>query len=211
MSKLAINSETLKGVADAIRAKTGKSELMTASQMAEEISGIQAGGSGDVTLNSLIDRSISVVESDVMVVGSYSFGICSYLSKASFPNAIQLMSGAFVSCESLRELYIPKVEVLHDFALSGCGSLTKLDFENLTQINSQALSYTVKLTTLIIRTPSVCKLNADDVFEYSAITGGEGYIYVPREVADLYKMDMSWSPYAEYIRAIEEYPDITGG
>lgn len=210
MSKLAINSETLKGVADAIRAKTGKSELMTASQMAEEISGIQAGES-DLLIETLIDRSISYIESDAMVVGTYCFGMCSHLSRASFPKAIQLQSGAFISCEALKELIAPKVQLLDNYALSGCGSLTKLDFENLTQINTQALSYTIKLTTLIIRTPSVCKLNADDVFEYSAITGGEGYIYVPLEVADLYKMDMSWSPYAEYIRAIEEYPDITGG
>lgn len=208
MSKLAIDSETLKGVADAIRAKTGKSELMTASQMAEEISGIQAGGSGDVLLKSLIDRSISYIESDVTIVGTYCFGMCSYLNRAIFPEATQFKSGAFIACESLKELVAPKVQVLDTYALSGCGSLERLDFENLTQINSQALSYTVKLTTLIIRTPTVCTLDAEDAFEYSAIASGTGYIYVPREVADLYKMDMSWSSYSDRVRAIEEYPDI---
>ena len=36
-------------------------------------------------------------------------------------------------------------------------------------------------------------------------------IYVPRALVNEYKNATNWTVYADYIRAIEDYPDITGG
>ena len=35
--------------------------------------------------------------------------------------------------------------------------------------------------------------------------------YVPTSLVDTYKSATNWSTYAEQIRAIEDYPEITGG
>ena len=39
---------------------------------------------------------------------------------------------------------------------------------------------------------------------------GAGYIYVPATLVDTYKAATNWSTYANKIRAIEDYPEITG-
>ena len=41
--------------------------------------------------------------------------------------------------------------------------------------------------------------------------GKTGYIYVPRALVNSYKAATNWSTFASQIRAIEDYPDITGG
>jgi hypothetical protein len=46
---------------------------------------------------------------------------------------------------------------------------------------------------------------------YSGFTNGTGYIYVPATLVDTYKAGTNWSTHADQIRAIEDYPEITGG
>lgn len=46
---------------------------------------------------------------------------------------------------------------------------------------------------------------------YTPMKSGTGYIYVPAALVDSYKAATNWSTYADQIRAIEDYPDITGG
>jgi hypothetical protein len=65
--------------------------------------------------------------------------------------------------------------------------------------------------TLIIRSPNVATLENTNVFNSTPIKSGTGYIYVPRSRVDSYKAASNWSTYAAQIRAIEDYPDITGG
>ena len=43
------------------------------------------------------------------------------------------------------------------------------------------------------------------------IASGTGYIYVPKALVDSYKSATNWTTYASQIRAIEDYPDVTGG
>ena len=46
---------------------------------------------------------------------------------------------------------------------------------------------------------------------YTKISSGSGYIYVPAALVDSYKAAGNWQYYADQIRAIEDYPEITGG
>ena len=50
-----------------------------------------------------------------------------------------------------------------------------------------------------------------NAFTNTPIKSGAGYIYVPAALVDSYKAATNWSVYADQIRAIEDYPDITGG
>ena len=45
----------------------------------------------------------------------------------------------------------------------------------------------------------------------TVIASGTGYVYVPSALVNSYKSATNWSTYADQIRAIEDYPDITGG
>ena len=46
---------------------------------------------------------------------------------------------------------------------------------------------------------------------YTKISSDSGYIYVPAALVDSYKAAANWQNYADQIRAIEDYPEITGG
>lgn len=48
-------------------------------------------------------------------------------------------------------------------------------------------------------------------FNTTLIAAGTGYIYVPSALVDSYKATTGWADWAEQIRAIEDYPEITGG
>lgn len=41
--------------------------------------------------------------------------------------------------------------------------------------------------------------------------GNQGYIYVPRDLIETYKVSTNWVTYANQLRAIEDYPEICGG
>ena len=56
----------------------------------------------------------------------------------------------------------------------------------------------------------VCTLGGDGLY-YTKIHSGQGYVYVPAALVDSYKAAANWQNYADQIRAIEDYPEITGG
>ena len=71
-----------------------------------------------------------------------------------------------------------------------------------------------RLTKVIINNPSMFKLTADYSFAQTPIagvtnqTGGElGYVYVPDNLVETYKLDQYWSRYASAIKGISELPN----
>ena len=101
--------------------------------------------------------------------------------------------------------------VSHSGSFMGCSKLEKIDFDVLEEIKDADFYQCSALTTVIIRTPSVCTMSGSGVFTSTPIESGTGYIYVPAALVDSYKAATNWSVYADQIRAIEDYPDICGG
>lgn len=92
-----------------------------------------------------------------------------------------------------------------------CASLTHIDLPVATEIGTYAFgamsaTYNV-LETLILRSPTLVNLANTNAF----YTKTNVYIYVPSALIDTYKAATNWSTYAERFRAIEDYPDVTGG
>ena len=153
---------------------------------------VETGGGGDDTqIDALIDRSITEISnSRVTKIGEYAFYYCKILTTANFPAATSIGGNSFYSCNSL----------------------TTVDFPVATSIGSYAFRDCSSLTTLILRNPDVvCTLSNTNAFTSTPIASGTGYIYVPSALVDSYKAETNWSTFADQIRAIEDYPDITGG
>lgn len=96
----------------------------------------------------------------------------------------------------------------------GCVSLTVVDLPNISEIPMGAFGNCTALAALILRNGAVCTLDATNwnlPFNASSIAQGTGYVYVPKTLVDSYKGATNWSVYAAQIRAIEDYPEITGG
>jgi hypothetical protein len=88
-------------------------------------------------------------------------------------------------------------------------ALTLLDLPSVTQIGSNAFGNCSALSTLILRSGSVCTL--EGTINDTPIANGNGYIYVPSALVDSYKSASNWSTYTNQFRAIEDYPEICGG
>ena len=192
MAEYLTNTTDLTSVANAIRTKGGTTaQLVYPSGFVSAINAIETGGGGsDELVNSLIDRTISgaYVNNTVTIVGRYGLS----------------------NCTKLTSVVLPAVQITNANAMLGCSALTKADFSNLQHIQHSTFYGDKKFVTLIIRTQAVAKLDATSAFRDTPIASGTGYIYVPSALVDSYKTATNWSTYANQIRAIEDYPDITG-
>ena len=171
------------------------------------------GGGGDTQIDGLIDRSITEIQnSRVTSIGMYAFYRCSNLTTANFPAAKSIGGGAFQSCTELSAVDFPVAKSIGSYAFASCTKLSAVDFPAAESIDTRAFNSCGILTALILRkTNIVCNLSKTDAFGNTGIARGTGYIYVPSALVNSYKAATNWSTYANQIRAIEDYPDITGG
>ena len=103
------------------------------------------------------------------------------------------------------------VESIGDNAFRGCYKLITVNLSAATSIGDSAFMSCSALTTLILRSETIAILRSTNAFFGTPIKSGTGYIYVPAALVDTYKAATNWSTYANQIRAIEDYPEITGG
>lgn len=194
MAEYLTNTADLTAVADAIRAKSGISNpLVYPDGFVSAIQAIETGGGSgsDELVNSLIDRTISgaYLNNTVTIIGRYGLA----------------------GCTKLTSVVLPAVRTTDGNSINGCSELIKADFSNLQNIRYSTFYSNKKLVTLIIRTQVVAKLENTSAFKDTPIASGTGYVYVPSALVNSYKTATNWSTYADQIRAIEDYPDITGG
>ena len=194
MAEYLTNTADLTAVADAIRAKGGISNpLVYPDGFVSAIQAIETGGGSgsDELVNSLIDRTISgtYVNNTVTIIGRYGLA----------------------GCTKLTSVVLPAVRTTDGNSINGCSELIKADFSNLQNIRYSTFYSNKKLVALIIRTQVVAKLENTSAFKDTPIISGKGYVYVPSALVNSYKSATNWSTYADQIRAIEDYPDITGG
>lgn len=112
---------------------------------------------------------------------------------------------AFASCVGLTSVSLGSATRIEDYAFSGCTNLKKVDLGAAIYLGVGAFNTCYGLDTVILRnTTQVC----DSGVKYGALNH---YIYVPKAMVDSYKAHSKWSGASDSIRAIEDYPEITGG
>ena len=198
----------LKSVADAIRSKTKNSGSLAFPR--DYVSAME----GVFGADTLVDRSITEISSPAEHVGQFALHSCSKLKSVNLPNATYIDNSAFKLCTSLTSVVFPKVNRIDPSAFAECTSLQTADFQCASGwgIYPSAFSGCAKLTALILRTTArVHPLSNKNAFTGTPIASGTGYIYVPNTKLEAYKSATNWSVYAAQFRAIEAYPDITGG
>lgn len=97
------------------------------------------------------------------------------------------------------------------YAFYGCSALETVALPSITSIAANAMQNCSSLNALILHGSTAVTLANTNALASSGIAQGTGYIYVPAALVDSYKAATNWSTYAAQIRAIEDYPDITGG
>lgn len=167
---------------------------------------------------------------NVTTMAGYGFRGCTNLKSIDMPN-LTTISGYDFYQVGATEIYLPKLNnvVAYSFGSTSAkkiilpslktataygfrsSQVETMDFTALTSIPANGLYECTKLTHLILRADAVCKLGNISGLGGTPIASGTGYIYVPASLVDSYKAATNWSTYADQIRAIEDYPEITGG
>lgn len=158
---------------------------------ATAIVNVPTSGGGDSALPSIIARSISgaYTNSDITEVGVYAFFNCGALTSIVFPNVTAIAAYAFQNCKQL----------------------ALVDFSRIQSTAASSFNADSKLRTIILRNSEVASSTALPGFQKWLNATNNTHVYVPSALVSSYKAASGWSTYANQIRAIEDYPDITGG
>lgn len=127
------------------------------------------GNIDDETLSdSIIDRSITSISSNVLTVGFAAFRYAAQLVSAVFPEATSVEGYALSGCTSLTYLSIPKATVLNSNILNGSILLTEIYLsKDMQSIASDAFSGTRSITPLTIN----CGFSSDSPLAATAPWG----------------------------------------
>lgn len=141
------------------------------------------------------------------VAGGNSFYGCSNLEAVSLPSCHTLGTGAvgsaFWGCSKLSQVSLPLVTTIMSFTFRDT-VIQKIDFLSVNNIESHAFIYARQLDTLILRNSNVCVLKDINAFDSTKIAAGTGYIYVPDNLVDSYKIATNWVTFANQIKPISE-------
>lgn len=168
----------------------------------------------DTLFAALANRTVEelVIEESVDTIPASFLINCTKLKRFEVNGVRSLGAYAMEKCSALTVLHLPDCQNITSGSLRGCTNLKKVDFGILNSIGGvQALYNNTNLTTFIDRANRVCSLANANSFANTPIESGTGFIYVPDNLVDSYKSATNWSAYASQIRAIEDYPEITGG
>lgn len=188
----------------------------------------------DAVCDAIITKSITeYADDDILSIGDYSFYSSARLTKIDLPNVTEIGVFTFYGCSALQTANLPvatsignyafyansklgsvnvtSVTQIGKMAFRNCSQLTVIDLPSVSSIDTYVFYNCTNLKTVIIRNQTMCELVNTNAFGGMPISNGTGYIYVPSALVDTYRAGTNWSALANQIRAIEDYPDITGG
>lgn len=148
-------------------------------------------------------------------LGLYTFAGNFDLESVDLPNVTGFVGEhCFTSCNSLKNVNLPKIEAITDFAFEYCESLTVLDFPNVYDVSVIAFVTCQSLKAVVLRskeTPHFRGSNvegaAEHAFYRTPISDGTGYFYVPREMISAWQTacaDVGLT-IGNQFRALEDY------
>jgi hypothetical protein len=134
---------------------------------------------------------------------------CNSLVKIDLPLCTSLGNYVFRDNKMLSDVSLPSLPTLPQNAFYNCVALTKISLPKVKTINTLVFNGCTNFETLILGASSVVTLSNTNALSDTKIASGTGYIYVPSTLVDSYKTATNWTTYANQIRAIEDYPEIT--
>lgn len=158
-------TDKLTAIGNAIRSKTGGSELLTLDEMPQEIQSIQTGGGGtsDTSLaDSIIDGTITSYSSDTLtVVANRPFYANKNLKSFTAPLCTSIGAYAF-NQSGLETIDAPSVTEIQNYAFNGCTSLVSVNFPELLETGTYIFYNCSSLTS--VNLPKATELGASDTY-----------------------------------------------
>jgi hypothetical protein len=125
--------DKLTAIGDAIRNKTGKTDLLALDEMVAEIEGIEGG----ISLEDIIQKSgITSIKTDATVFNGYTFFGWKDLKSIDAPNCKITNIGELQGCINLEVVNMPQLEDMNDDnCFADCSKLTTIYLPELWRMN----------------------------------------------------------------------------
>lgn len=155
--------------------------------------------------DSLVKGTVQHYSNDrITYMRSYAFFAQDSLVSVSIRKVRTVGLFAFSSCSSLVQVDMPAATGITDSAFSYCSQLATVDLPLVEAIDIEAFRGCMNLSALVLRNAQVCILFDKSAFRDTPIASGTGFIYVPDDLVEQYKVATNWSIYASQIRPISE-------
>lgn len=131
-----------------------------------------------------------------------------YSSKLSVALDLPLLENLGSACfqgTPITKAIMPKVKSGTTYSFYDCTYLSIVDIDGGEGLNVGFMSNATSLKAFVIRSSTMAENKSSSSFNNSGITKKTGYIYVPRNLVDAYKVATNWSTYASQFRALEDY------
>ena len=147
------------------------------------------------------------------IAAEFLYSANTVLQELYLPSLTSVGTRLCFAQNGVKNLVFENATTVGQQAFAQCTGLEKIDFHKLVSFSYNGqFSRCTKLEALIMRGNAVVRgFSSTACIDSTAISAGNGYIYVNSALVDAYKADSAWGVYADQIRAIEDYPDITGG
>lgn len=162
-----VTKQNLYDAGDAIREKTGDSDLIPIKDMDDAIADIPQGGGGDSDLDALLTNSLESIRSNVTILRSHIFAEASNLKTVAFPELLTTGMNAFDGA-GITELYLPKLTNAGNNSFINCKQLLSVNLPLLTTVGTQAFMQCNKLVT--VNLPELLKTASNTFRQCYALT-----------------------------------------
>lgn len=162
---------------------------------------------------------------NVTIIQNYAFSGASNMKTMNFPKLVTANGSAFngsgvenvylpelknmatytfANTSYMKTINLPKLTIVQSNGFKSNINVTRVDLGNCTSIYATGFDSCSSLTTLIIRTDSVCTLRNVSALNNTPIANGTGFVYVPDDLTDSYKSASNWSNFASQIKGLSE-------
>ena len=161
--------------------------------------------------SALTDDSFDIP--NLIQTNAWDFRECTGLTKVPYESQLDYVGDwCFAKCP-IQSVNLPNVTGIGYSSFRDCKSLDRVDVgvKQRKTLRKETFKGCSALETCILRADAFLPMDNTSAFTGTPIESGTGYIYVPSALVDQYKAATNWTVYADQIRAIEDYSEITGG
>lgn len=150
-------------------------------------------------------KSLATIDiPQIKSASNYSFAY-TIPSSINFPLLETISTYTFAYINNPCLVNLPSLKTVPNSGFRDSKGVTSVDLASVTKIDTLAFYYCSNLEKFIIRTSdTVCTLTNTGVFTGTKIAKGTGFIYVPDELVEEYKVATNWSAYATQIKPLSE-------
>ena len=173
--------------------------------------GLQGGSRMFIRCSALTDDSFDIP--NLIHTNAWDFQECTGLTKIPYESQLDYVGDmSFRNC-LIQSVNLPNVTGIGYSSFYDCKSLGRVDVgvKQRKTLRRDTFNGCSALETCILRADAFLPMENTSAFKGTPIESGTGYIYVPSALVDQYKAATNWTVYADQIRAIEDYSEITGG